>query len=547
MGVSGDPGPPGGVEATREALREAGVANRRRREVIALLTEGPHTVAALIGQSAVERRTVERILALLGGDVVTTATGELAIAPDQVPTYRALIDYPRLRATAPADPVAHLLDRHVDLVARVESWIARMPRARQALDHVSATAETAVRRAIWLDSTFDLDGARLLCIGDHDLTSLAVAAVNPAVETTVVDVDDRVLDFIDDTSRSSVRCLWSDFRYGLADGAREWGDLVFTDPPYTPEGVRLFLARGLEGLRDKGNSRMVLSYGSGAGHPGLALKVQEAVADLHLVYEEVLPAFNRYHGAQAVGSSSSLYLLRPTARSAASTASAMNIYTHGAQSLEAKAARMTDAEATALHTIAAGPAGLEVATVGDKRWPLAEVFGGRRAKDHRGLVVDLSEDPGSWLVRLLLAIDAPRLAVLVPNQHADLASQSAQRALSDLFAAKWRLRFRRSTPGPQRAVVQAEQVGTQELGTADQTVRAVLDRPHGKVANTWREGLIRASGGDLSKNDARALIDRAYAGPLGDQLVNLPRRRLAELVEGIAASARPASHPGTAQ
>ena len=83
---------------------------------------------------------------------------------------------------------------------------------------------------------------------EYQPRGLAVVAINPRVAVTVVDVDDSLLEYIDGQGQPSIRCLWADLRFGLPAGAHEWGDLVFTDPPYTPEGVRLFLARGLTGL-----------------------------------------------------------------------------------------------------------------------------------------------------------------------------------------------------------------------------------------------------------------------------------------------------------
>ena len=128
----------------------------------------------------------------------------------------------------------------------------------QALDHVPATAETVALRALWLDATYDLAAVRLLCLGDHDLTSLAVAVVNPAAQVAVVDVDDGVLRHIDDHGHDTVRCRWADLRFGLPESLRGWADLVVTDPPYTPDGVRLFLARGLQGLSAAHAARLVL-------------------------------------------------------------------------------------------------------------------------------------------------------------------------------------------------------------------------------------------------------------------------------------------------
>jgi hypothetical protein len=566
LATGGSPDPGSGPGDVRALLAGAGIAARRLRTVVRLLTEGSHTLPSLVAASAVDRRSVEALLTALGGDLVRDGD-TMRIAPASTDAYRDLVDYPQLLATEPADPFARQLAAQADLLARVRRWIATAPGARQALDHVSATPETVVRRALWLDATFDLAGARLLCVGDHDLTSLAVAALNPRAAVTVVDVDDAILEHIDTASGGRVRCLWADFRFGLAPGASGWGDLVLTDPPYTPDGVRLFLTRGLEGLRDREHARLVMAYGYGENHPALGLAVQQAVTGLQLTYQAVLPAFNRYDGAQAVGSASDLYVLRPTARAfraldrgadrRGAGRAPVNIYTHGAQALEGDGGTLDDGVVTAVRAAAAGPAGLPVGFVGPG-WPgrdvspLAALFGGEPPAEltrcDGALALDLSGDPGGWLARALLAAGARRLALLVPNGHQDLASEAAQRALASLVAPRYRLRLRRSTPGPKLAIVEAERVDADGLAAGPRAVRDVLDRAHGKLGNTWREALVRASaaaGAPLTKNEARARAQDAAGRPevLGEQVLALPRHIVGGVLADVAASAR-ATTPG---
>src|SRR3989441_1038009 len=157
-----------------------------------------------------------------------------------------------------------------------------------------------------------------LLLGDHDLTSLALAQVAPGVTITVVDSDERILDYIETVSARHgwpIRALFTDLRLELPRSVMASYDLVFTDPPYTPEGMRLFLARGLESLKPTGSARLLCCYGFSERHPALSLKVQAVLYDLHLVTEAGLPQFNRYRGAQAIASSAALYICRPTRRS----------------------------------------------------------------------------------------------------------------------------------------------------------------------------------------------------------------------------------------
>ena len=111
--------------------------------------------------------------------------------------------------------------------------------------------------------------------------------------------------------------------------------------------MRLFAVAALRGLRHREYGQVVISYGTGDGQPALGLKVQQALADLGLYTEAMQPQFNRYRGAQAVGSRSDLYVCRATARTWRHLDRAdprddagAAIYTHGTQSLEAAPRRI---------------------------------------------------------------------------------------------------------------------------------------------------------------------------------------------------------------
>lgn len=544
-----------------------GIAARPLREAIAALTERPWTLDGLVATFALSRRTVEGLLDAAGGDLERGPSG-MSIRAGRVPAYRERFRAAELQRTRLPDPLAQRLAGSPELLATTRRLAAAAPAPVRSLDHVAATPETVARRALWLDAHFDLTGGRLLCIGDHDLSGLAACAVNPGLAVTVVDVDERILAFIDEQAGErgwGVRCLYADVRHGLPAPAQGWADAVLADPPYTPEGVQLFAARGLQGLRDRRHGRLVIAYGFGEGHPALGLKVQRAVQRLHVTFETIIPAFNRYDGAQAIGSASDLYVARPTARTwqqldrLVGTAQA-NLYTRGPRAVDATATALDPEVAAAVRAQASGPAGLRVSALIGDAWPedrevtrmgLARVLT-RGLPAPRGLpsaVVagDLSADPGSWLLRTLLAVNADRIALLVPNDHPDLASGDARQRLAGLVRAKYRLYPRRGTPDRRHAVVLAERVALDRLAPSERLVRWILERAHGKVGNTWREGLIALSGESgtaryhtpLTKRAARAAIEGVAAdGPdLEARLVEMPRHRITELVERVELSA----------
>src|SRR5262245_12503995 len=141
-----------------ESVTQAGVDALRLLRAAALLSDGRWwTLADLVRETATSRRTLESLLR----ELPLEHRGErFRIPPDQARQYNTgtLADI--------SDPVAHLTPDHAETLKRLDAFIAAGPRGRQALDHVAATPDTVLRRALLLGARFRLDGARLLCVGD---------------------------------------------------------------------------------------------------------------------------------------------------------------------------------------------------------------------------------------------------------------------------------------------------------------------------------------------------------------------------------------------
>ncbi|MET8869969.1 bis-aminopropyl spermidine synthase family protein [Nonomuraea sp. NPDC004580] len=473
-------------DGVERLLTEARADSRRLRHALALLCDGQWwTLAALVRETATSRRTIEALLREL---TLEHDGDRMRVPPIDTPAYQDLIAV----APPPDDPVAHLVPHYAHVLDRLTGLVAKAPRARHVLDHVSATPETVLRRALLLGARFWLPGTRLLCVGDHDLTSLAVKLVHPETDVTVVDVDERILAYIDE-QRLGVRTRWADLRLGLPASARDH-DLALTDPPYTPEGIGLFVARAVEGLRDEG--RVLLAYGASERTPMLALKVQQELTELNLAYEAMYPDFNRYFGAEAIGSAADLYLLRPTSKTRPAVQSRLSrqstaIYTQGPQSIESAGPSVAPAEALAGFEpdllVGEWPKDLTQPRVRLSTW---------LAKPHATAPtrVAVSVPPGleAAIPRLLLATRAAHVRVV------GAALPPLPEVLTTLYDV------RDATETAYDAVRRP-----QPTGEAEAVLRRILDNGHAKIANTWREALIavaRAQGTTLTKNEARALI-----------------------------------------
>ncbi|SDI08776.1 bis-aminopropyl spermidine synthase family protein [Nonomuraea jiangxiensis] len=498
-------------DGVERLLAEAGTDSRRLRHALALLCEGRwRTLADVVRETATSRRTIEALLR----ELPLEHTGDTFRVPlTDTAAYQDLLSL----APPPEDPVAHLLPHYPHVLDRLTTLIAEAPRARHVLDHVSATPETVLRRALLLGTRFWLPGARLLCVGDHDLTSLAVKLIHPETDVTVVDIDERILAYLDN-QRLGVRTRWADLRLGLPPSARDH-DLALTDPPYTPEGIGLFVARAVEGLREEG--RVLLAYGASERTPMLAFKVQQALSDLNLAYEAIYPDFNRYFGAEAIGSAADLYILRPTSKTRPAVASRLSrqttaIYTQGPQSVEATEPTPSLpglGDFTPDLLVGDWPKDLTQPRVKLSTW-LAKPY----AAAPERVAVALPPALTAALPRLLLATRASHVRVLGP----DLPPPP------EVLSAVYQL----TTADGTLDAVRLPQPG----GDAASVLRRILDNGHAKLANTWREALIavaRTQGSTLTKNEARTLIREA--APWSDDLTPLetPLHHLSALPQAV--------------
>lgn len=502
-------------DGVERLLDEAGADGRRLRHALTLLCDGQWwTLPGLVRETATSRRTIEALLR----EVSLERSGDRFRVPlTHTPDFQDLL----AMAPPPEDPVAHLLPHYAPALERLRRLIDEAPRARQALDHVAATPETVLRRALLLGARFWLRGSKLLCVGDHDLTSLAVKLVHPETDVTVVDVDERILAYLD-AQDLGVQTRWADLRLSLPPSARGH-DLALTDPPYTPEGVGLFVARAVEGLKDDG--RVLLAYGASERTPMLALKVQDSLSALNLTYEAIYPDFNRYFGAEAIGSAADLYVLRPTTKTRPAVTARLDrlttaIYTQGPQSIESTGSPAADG--------GPGPAFEADLLVGD--WPkelsqprvkLSTWLAKPYAAAVERVAIALPAGLEAALPRVLLATRAARVRVLL----------SAPLSLPDALRPVYEL----TSDG---GILDAVRL-PQPIGDEAAVLRRILDNGHGKLANTWREGLIavaRSQGTTLTKNDARSLIRQAAPWAEGVTPLETPLHRLADLPTTVSAT-----------
>lgn len=207
--------------------------------------------------------------------------------------------------------VLEILGRHKD----------KRPTPERKYDQFTATMETTARRASLLDQNEDIAGKRLLLLGDDDFTSVALSIFRTASNVTVLDIDDRILDNIGRVAREEnlkIDLENYDARKALPDRYKQQFDVIFTDPPYTPEGIKLFVSRAIQALDPQNQSaRIYLCYGNSDRAKERFLPIYELLTSSGLMVRWTFDKFNRYGGAESIGSASSLFVLDTTSKTQA--------------------------------------------------------------------------------------------------------------------------------------------------------------------------------------------------------------------------------------
>ena len=222
------------------------------------------------------------------------------------------------------------------LAAELAKVARTAPKPRLDLDQCHCTVGTKLRRVLAMNDADALVGRKILLLGDDDLTSLAIKSVvrargrGPTIaQLTVLDVDPAVISFLDTRLADApfpVSCVVHDLREPLPGALESRFDTIVTDPPYTVAAARLFLSRAAEALRGRGGN-VFFSFGS--RRPGAAREVQRAIGEMGFVIRRLVPDFNEYVGAGALGGTSHLYHLvaSPDVRPAANGFSDAPLYT----------------------------------------------------------------------------------------------------------------------------------------------------------------------------------------------------------------------------
>ena len=294
---------PEGEEAVRRILREIYRHGRIGTKDLAYITRLPVPVVAAV------RRELEKTgLIVRRAGAILTGEGE-----EYVKTVLGLSLKESLICEACSGRIVTIKNQFQKILDKMKKYVKLRPRPYTWLDQAFCTPETAVLRALFMFEEGDIEGRRIIFLGDDDLTSIAASLLKASRKITVIDIDDRLLKLIDEISRSeelNVECVHHDLRQPLPKELKNNYDIVFTDPPYTVQGLKLFLSRGIESLRKRKCASLYLAFAHKP--PEEMLSIQASINEMHLFIRWLIPRFNRYEGAELFANTTFLAKIETT-------------------------------------------------------------------------------------------------------------------------------------------------------------------------------------------------------------------------------------------
>lgn len=214
------------------------------------------------------------------------------------------------------------IDGLEDVLAILEELFPLRPSVDVQIDQSKCTPETSLRRAILCLKQHALIGKKILCVGDDDLVSVSIglllqrlfpAGGHRATHVDVVDIDERFLQYIETIAKERglpIQCRRLDLREPFPENLHGQYDCFFTDPPYTLQGMSLFVSRGIQALKKEKGLPIFLSFAHKS--PAFMLAMQREFVRMGLTVGANFPRFNAYEGAEMIANRSQMFILRTT-------------------------------------------------------------------------------------------------------------------------------------------------------------------------------------------------------------------------------------------
>jgi len=277
-------------------------------------------------QAEVEQSLLYILHVRPGGDVGRLLTLQHACLPDFFKAYTSLVDHklvdkdgegkltltdagrsklPEQATTKPQFSAYcapcegrgyHVENQQQPLSVQLNEIIKDRPSPLEMYDQWYMTANHSSYRAEFIRENGDLVGKKVLFIGDDDLLSVAVSLTRLPKEVVVLEIDERIVDFVNKLGKALNIPLSGrvyDIRLPLDESLARQYDVFICDPTETMQGFNLFVSRGVSSLRGVGS---VVYFGLTCLEASKKkwFEIQKLLHSMNLVITEIRHNFTEY-------------------------------------------------------------------------------------------------------------------------------------------------------------------------------------------------------------------------------------------------------------
>jgi predicted methyltransferase len=188
------------------------------------------------------------------------------------------------------------LEKFADLEKKFLKVQKNRPAAIRRFDQGYVTPKTTLSRFALAYERGDVVGKEIILLGDDDLMSVALGLSGLTKGITVVEIDKRLTDFIQETADKAgfrVNVQTFDLRHPFPKEHTKRYDTFLTDPPETLKAADAFIGRGIAALRAPGSAGY---FGFTRREASLAkwYDVQKLLLKYRIVFTDIVHNFNEY-------------------------------------------------------------------------------------------------------------------------------------------------------------------------------------------------------------------------------------------------------------
>jgi len=148
-----------------------------------------------------------------------------------------------------------------EVLERFLALTAQRPLPKSDYDQGFIRPEDTVSRVAFMYERGDLEDQEVFILGDDDLLSVAIGLTGMAKRVTVVEIDQRIVDFIkafcEAEGVKNIEVKQYNALQELPQEDKKAYDVFVTDPVETYKGLKLFVGRCIESLKGKGTAGYV--------------------------------------------------------------------------------------------------------------------------------------------------------------------------------------------------------------------------------------------------------------------------------------------------